>query len=72
MLCEDISEAEVQEALGKAHEVSSAGPCGQTITLFQTSFSRITGYFQSSNQLTSFQQRTSLCVTFDVLREVSH
>jgi hypothetical protein len=55
MVYEEITETEVEEAIGEADEVSAPGLSGQTI---QTSLSRDTRHLHSNNQSASLQEGT--------------
>ncbi len=53
MLGEEITEAEVQEDIGEAHEISAPGSSGQTITLCKLIFQSLRGIVMG-NHSTSF------------------
>jgi hypothetical protein len=52
MLTDEITQAEIEDAINKAHEISAPGPSGQTITLYKLLFQEIPHIVTASiNQL---------------------
>jgi hypothetical protein len=48
VLDEEISPAEVEDAINEAHEISAPGPSGQTFTLYKLLFQELSGIFTAA------------------------
>ena len=69
MLEEEITEDEVEDAIGEAHEISSPGPSGQTITLYKLLFQEIPGIFTNAINQLVFNKELASSEEFQWIKE---
>ena len=66
---EEITQEEVEQAIGDAHEISAPGPSGQTISLFKLLFQEIPSIFTAAINQLVFNMELAADEEFEWIRE---